>query len=90
MQFNFARKLSSRPRAAPSGRHAAVKMRPILIIYFATLVQCYRSDVGKVRHSRTLIRHGRSRVHFARLHARSRDLIAQIEAERSSELGMFF
>ncbi|KAM3958610.1 LOW QUALITY PROTEIN: uncharacterized protein ACR2FA_007364 [Aphomia sociella] len=65
-------------------------LRPILILYIATLVQCeYKSDFVKhVRHGgRTLIRHGRSRVHFTRLHARTRELVAQvIEAERSSEL----
>ncbi|XP_031769162.1 probable G-protein coupled receptor 158 [Galleria mellonella] len=64
--------------------------RPLLLLYIATLVQCeYKSDFVKhVRHGgRTLIRHGRSRVHFTRMHARSRDLVAQvIEAERSSEL----
>ncbi|XP_063822804.1 uncharacterized protein LOC135072684 [Ostrinia nubilalis] len=65
-------------------------MRTLLLIYFATLVQCeYKGDFVKhVRHGgRTLIRHGRSRVHFSRMHSRARDLVAQvIEAERSSEL----
>lgn len=66
-------------------------MRTLLLIYIATLVNCeYKGDFVKhVRHGgRTLIRHGRSRVHFSRMHSRARDLVAQvIEAERSSELG---
>ncbi|CAG4953738.1 unnamed protein product [Colias eurytheme] len=63
-------------------------MRTLVLIYFATLVQCeFKSEVKHLRHARTLIRHGRSRVHFTRLHTRARDLVAQvIEAETSSEL----
>ncbi|XP_041975014.1 probable G-protein coupled receptor 158 [Aricia agestis] len=57
-------------------------MRPLLLLYFATLVRC-DSEV-RLRHSRTLIRHGRSRVHFARPH-RAREF-ARIEAETNSEL----
>lgn len=77
-------------------------MRTLLLIYFATFVQCdvYNGAVRfeHVRHGggRTLIRHGRSRVHLSRMHVRKderaleRHLIAQdIEAERSNELGMF-
>ncbi|XP_047019043.1 probable G-protein coupled receptor 158 [Helicoverpa zea] len=59
-------------------------MRTLILIYIATLVQCYRSEVRGVRHGgRSLIRHGRSRVHFSRMHGRARDLVAQIEAERN-------
>ncbi|XP_038220884.1 probable G-protein coupled receptor 158 [Zerene cesonia] len=63
-------------------------MRTLVLIYFATLVQCdFKSELKHLRHARTLIRHGRSRVHFTRLHTRARDLVAQvIEAEKSSEL----
>ncbi|XP_026487071.2 metabotropic glycine receptor [Vanessa tameamea] len=63
-------------------------MRTLIFIYFASLVHCeFKSDVKHLRHARTLIRHGRSRVHFTRLHTRARDLVAQvIEAETSSEL----
>ncbi|CAF4861761.1 unnamed protein product [Pieris macdunnoughi] len=62
-------------------------MRTLLLIYFATLVQSDIKGEVKLRHARTLIRHGRSRVHFARLHTRSRDLVPQvIEAEITSEL----
>ncbi|KAL4703643.1 hypothetical protein ACJJTC_000314 [Scirpophaga incertulas] len=63
-------------------------MRTLLLIYFATIVNCdYGVFVKHVRHGgRALIRHGRSRVHFTRMHARVRDLVAQIEAERNTEL----
>lgn len=80
--------LSSRRAAVGSARRDAPIMRTLILIYIATLVQCYRSEVRGVRHGgRSLIRHGRSRVHFARMHGRVRDLVVQIEAERSSELG---
>ncbi|CAH2050939.1 unnamed protein product, partial [Iphiclides podalirius] len=63
-------------------------MRTLLIIYFASLVHCEcKGDVKHLRHARALIRHGRSRVHMTRVHGRARDLVAQIEAETSSELG---
>ncbi|KAG7310327.1 hypothetical protein JYU34_003099 [Plutella xylostella] len=70
-------------------------MRSIALIYFATLVHCdYRSEVKPVRHpGRTLIRHARSRSHLTRLYIRkderNRDLLSDIEAERSSELESF-
>lgn len=75
-------------------------MRTLLLIYFANFIHCdFRNDVYNigvkhVRHSGSkLIRHGRSRSHFSRLHLRDppgRDLFAQdIEAEISKELGMF-
>lgn len=70
-------------------------MRSLILIYIVAVVRCeydFKSDfVRHVRHTgRTLIRHGRSRVHLTRYH-RTRELIAQnIEAEKSIELGKLF
>ncbi|CAG9582033.1 unnamed protein product [Danaus chrysippus] len=63
-------------------------MRTLILIYFVSLVQCeFKSDVKHIRHARTLIRHGRSRVHLTRLHTKGRDSLPQgIDAERNSEL----
>ncbi|XP_012543877.2 metabotropic glycine receptor [Bombyx mori] len=48
-------------------------MRTIVLVYIALQCMC-ECDVRK--HGHALIRHGRSRVHFTRLHSRPKDLIA--------------
>ncbi|XP_060805002.1 metabotropic glycine receptor [Amyelois transitella] len=66
-------------------------MRTLLLLYIATFVYCeHKSDFKHVRHSgRTLIRHGRSRVHFTRMHPRTRELVAQTDKNFFNHIFVF-